>query len=202
MIVVIFVSAIILLSYLFVLYVEHNFRVIEEMTDVAVTMTMILGSILAGIAGLVTLQTPSKDGGTFLPLEPSKRSYELFVMAYTPIWIFLFGCIVVFGWYESFDAWSYIFVCLGLALPLLLQPIVLPSAGSNSPDALRPLLQRYSFKANVWIAMYSFIGNYWYTHCEYFDVAHGDISPLCGGAVHRCLTAMVANVAHQTFTRY
>ncbi len=136
------------------------------MTDVAVKMSMILGSILAGIAGLIALQSPSKNGGNFLPLEPSKRSYEVFVMAYTPFWILAFGCIVAFGWYESFDKWAYIYVCLGLALPLLLQPIFFSSAGSRSPDASRPLLQRYSFKANIWIAMYSFIGNYWYTHCE------------------------------------
>lgn len=134
--------------------------------DVAIQMVMILGTMVAGIVGLVFLQTPSKKGGHFLPVEPSKRAYEMFVMAYTPVWILAFACIVAFGWYETFDKWSYIQVCLGLALPFLLQPIVLPSAGFGSPDANRPLLKRYSFKANVWLAMYSFIGNYWYTHCK------------------------------------
>lgn len=141
------------------------------MTDVAVKMSMILGSMIAGIAGLITIQSPSKTRGTFLPLEPSKRAYETFVMVYTPIWIFAFGCIVAFRWFESFDKWAYIYVCAGLALPLLVQPVLFPSAGSGSPDASRPLLERYSFKANVWIAMYSFIGNYWYTHCELMMIA-------------------------------
>lgn len=136
------------------------------MVDVAVQMVAILGSALAGIACLVFLQTPSKTGGTFLPQEPSKRAYEQFVMMYTPIWIFAFGCIVAFQLYETFDAWSYIYVCVGLALPFLLQPILLPSAGFESPDSSRPLTQRYAFKANVWLAVYSFIGNYWYTHCK------------------------------------
>jgi cycloeucalenol cycloisomerase len=136
------------------------------MVDVAVQMTAILGSMLAGIAGLIMLQTPSTTGGSYLPTEPSKRAYELFVMTYTPIWIFAFACIVALRLYENFDAWSYIYVCLGLALPFLLQPILLPSAGFGSPDASRPLPQRYSFKANIWIAVYSFIGNYWYTHCK------------------------------------
>jgi len=138
------------------------------MTDVAVRMIMILGSMLAGIAGLVLVQTPSNTGGTYLPPieEPSKRAYELFALSYTVVWILAFGCIVVFQLYEDFDAWSYIFVCLGLALPFLLQPILVPSAFFDSPDGSRPLFQRYSFKANIWIAMYSFIGNYWYTHCE------------------------------------
>ena len=140
------------------------------MPDVAIQMIMILGSMLAGIGGLVMLQQrkPNQQG-TFLPSleeEPSKRAYELYVMAYTPLWILAFGCIVAFGWYETFDKWSYMKVCVGLALPVLLQPILWPSAGFGSPDANRPLWKRYSFKANVWLAMYSFIGNYWYTHCK------------------------------------
>jgi cycloeucalenol cycloisomerase len=136
------------------------------MTDVAIQMALILSSMLAGCAGLVILQTPSKNGGSYLPVEPSRRAYETFALLYTPIWIFLFACIVAFKLFESFDAWSYIYVCLGLALPLLLQPILLPSAGFGSPDAFRPLALRFSFKANLWIAVYSFIGNYWYTHCK------------------------------------
>ena len=59
-------------------------------------------------------------------------------------------------------------VCGGLSLPFLLQPVLLPSAGSaGSPDEKRPLLERYCFKANLWVAIYSFIGNYWYTHYFY-----------------------------------
>lgn len=139
------------------------------MPDVAFQMAGILGTMVAGIGGLIAFQTPSKSGGTFLAHEPSKRAYELFAMSYTPIWIFAFGCIVAFGWYESFDKWSYMQVCVGLSLPFLLQPILLPSAGFGSPDATRPFFQRYSFKANVWLAMYSFIGNYWYTHCKIED---------------------------------
>jgi cycloeucalenol cycloisomerase len=80
--------------------------------------------------------------------------------------MFCFGIIVAFQLYEDFDAWSYLKVCGGLSLPFLVQPILLPSAGFNSPDAKRPLLERYAFKANIWIAVYSFIGNYWYTHCK------------------------------------
>lgn len=127
--------------------------------------------MLAGIAALVTLQTPQKGSeSSFLPdrtTEPSKRAYEIYALVYTPIWIFAFGCIVAFGLYEDFDKWSYMKVCVGLAVPFLLQPLVFPSAGSNSPDAQRPLVERYSFKANLWLAIYSFIGNYWYTHYFY-----------------------------------
>jgi cycloeucalenol cycloisomerase len=76
---------------------------------------------------------------------------------------------MVFQWYETFTAVTYNIVCVGLALPLLLQPLLWPSVGVyiSSPDSARPLLERYSFKANLWLAVYSFIGNYWYTHYFY-----------------------------------
>ena len=139
--------------------------------DIAITMTMVLGTMVAVIGGLAALQTKKKgDTSSFLPsptTEPSKRAYEQFNLTYTPVWILAFGAIVVFQLYEDFDEWSYIKVCVGLSLPYLFQPILFPSAGYNSPDQKRPLIERYSFKANVWIFVYSFIGNYWYTHCGY-----------------------------------
>jgi len=54
----------------------------------------------------------------------------------------------------------------GLALPLLLQPFIYPSF-ERSPDSKRIWRDRYCTKANLWIAIYSFIGNYWYTHYFY-----------------------------------
>ena len=141
--------------------------------NVAVTMTAILVTMVAVLAGLVAIQTPTKDDklqSSFLPdpvKHPSKYAYEMFVLIYTPIWIVMFGIIVVFQLYEHFDALAYNFVCGMLALPLLLQPLFFPSAGLNSPDKHRVFWQRYSTKANVWIGVYSFIGNYWYTHYFY-----------------------------------
>jgi cycloeucalenol cycloisomerase len=147
-----------------------------EIPKVAITMTAILGTMLAMIAGIVSLQTPLKaestyaTESTYLPdpkKQPSKYAYEMFALVYTPIWIFLFGIIVVFQLYEDFNAATYNTVLGVLALPLVLQPLLFPSAGFDSPDQHRPLWQRYTTKANVWIAVYSFIGNYWYTHYFY-----------------------------------
>lgn len=143
-------------------------------TDIAFTMAAILGTMVALVVGLVQLQTPKRKGNdeesSFLASAtrlPSKRAYELFTAVYTPIWILVFAIIVAFQLYEDFTAVNYLQVCGGLALPFLLQPILLPSAGFGSPDAQRPLWKRYSFKANLWLAVYSFIGNYWYTHYFY-----------------------------------
>jgi cycloeucalenol cycloisomerase len=54
-------------------------------------------------------------------------------------------------------------LCVTLSLPFLLQPVVYPLPSETN----LPLSARYSFKANVWIAIFSFIGNYWYTHYFY-----------------------------------
>lgn len=43
-------------------------------------------------------------------------------------------------------------------LPLLLQPVA---------EREKPLSQRYWVKANAWIAVFSFIGNYFWTHYFY-----------------------------------
>jgi cycloeucalenol cycloisomerase len=145
----------------------------DSSTDIAVTMTAVMATMLAMLAGLVSLQTRLPDAdkvSSFLPSmekQPSKRAYELYVASYTPVWIFCFAIIIAFQLYEQFTAITYLQVCGGLALPLLLQPLIFPTAGFQSPDAKRPFLERYALKANIWLAVYSFIGNYWYTHYFY-----------------------------------
>lgn len=159
-------------------------------------MSAILATAFAILVGLHFLQIqspqnaspvlpPAINGSFFfdnLPLqlpnphtEPSKYCYELFSWKYTVIWIGIFGFIVVSQCYEYFTAWGYLGVCGGLALPLMLQPILYPQASSPSidgkvivnPDTQRPFSQRYSTKATLYLVTYSFIGNYWYTHYFY-----------------------------------
>ena len=67
--------------------------------DVAITMTAVLGTMIAIIAGLVAFQTPRKDGtlSSFYPskaTQPSKLAYERFVAAYSPVWMTGFGVII------------------------------------------------------------------------------------------------------------
>lgn len=139
--------------------------------DIVVTMTAVLTTMFAFLVGLWMIQTPSCTGkSSFYPspaIEPSKYCYEIYQTIYAPIWIGIFGYIVIFQLYEQWGAFEYNLYLFILALPCLLQPIFAPSAFCNSPDAKRPLKDRYAFKANVWLAVYSFIGNYWYTHYFY-----------------------------------
>ncbi len=52
---------------------------------------------------------------------------------------------------------------LAAALPCVLLPLWLQPA----LEAKKPLLHRHWVKANIWIAVFSFIGNYFWTHYFY-----------------------------------
>eukprot|EP00958_Prasinococcus_capsulatus_P001897 scaffold175_cov414-Prasinococcus_capsulatus_cf.AAC.5 len=45
--------------------------------------------------------------------------------------------------------------------------LVVPLAWPAESDRKLPLGDRYILKANLWIAIFGFIGNYWYTHYFY-----------------------------------
>eukprot|EP00928_Gymnodinium_smaydae_P034599 TRINITY_DN24481_c0_g1_i1.p1 TRINITY_DN24481_c0_g1~~TRINITY_DN24481_c0_g1_i1.p1 ORF type:complete len:289 (-),score=29.56 TRINITY_DN24481_c0_g1_i1:154-1020(-) len=93
-----------------------------------------------------------------------KTLCENFFLKYAGIWIPCFAFIVASGAYELMGKWGYFFVCGGLACPLLLQPVLAPSL---TGEGKVPLLRRHCTKANVWIATFSFLGNYWGTHYFY-----------------------------------
>ncbi|KAL3803144.1 hypothetical protein HJC23_003419 [Cyclotella cryptica] len=157
------------------------------------TMTIVLSTMFAILIGMHSVQSPSdkttsrrdsqSNTTTAWPIqlpdprtEPTKYCYEVFCWKYTVVWIGIFGFIVVSKSYEYFTAWSYIFVCGGLALPLMLQPIIYPQAypievdGKKAllnPDVSRTFSERYSTKVTLYLLTYSFIGNYWYTHYFY-----------------------------------
>ena len=171
----------------------------DNAIPIEASMSAILATMTAILVGLHSIQLPSESRKTSpttgeksilssFPLqlpdpytEPSKYCYEIFCWKYTVVWITLFGFIVVSQCYEYFTAWTYLCVCGGLALPLVLQPLIYPRASSPragssnnvkddiivNPDTLRPLHQRYATKCTLYLLTYSFIGNYWYTHYFY-----------------------------------
>lgn len=134
---------------------------------IEITMVTILLSICAFVGGLCLFQKPHVNAkhSTWLPavFNPAKREFEIWALTYTVIWIAVFMVVVASGAYEQFTENSYMYLCVGLAAPYLLQPIVYPLP----TESQYPLFERYSFKANVWIAIFSFIGSYWYTHYFY-----------------------------------
>lgn len=129
--------------------------------DIVLQMVLIFVAQLLLLGMLSFALTPFSVPGNWLP-EPkgneSKYRYEVWCLKYSVFWICCFGAIVAFKVYESLDELGYMYVCGGLALPLLLQPILAPL---GPREASQPLMQRYSFKANVWLFIFSHIGNYW-----------------------------------------
>jgi hypothetical protein len=59
-----------------------------------------------------------------------------------------FGGVVVTRAYASFTAWSYPLFTGFLALPLLLQPVIWPSAGVELPERQQAAPQALSFIGN------------------------------------------------------
>lgn len=140
------------------------------MTDlpIEIVMGIILLLLVVLVGAFVLFQTKradAKESATWLAHKsnPMKREFEVWALGYTAVWIAAFGVVVVQQLYEQFDEHSYMKLCVSLSLPYLLQPLLFPLPSERH----LPLTERYSFKANVWIAIFSFIGNYWYTHYFY-----------------------------------
>ena len=144
---------------------SHSCRPLASHMDVPSCMLPILASQLCCLGGLYVLLEPQKkvDDPVGTSITPKQRCENWF-LAYGIFWISCFTAIVASGFYESMDQWGYLAVCGGLAAPLLLQPLLLPSL---TGEASQPLLQRCSTKANLWIGVFSFLGNYWGTHYFY-----------------------------------
>jgi cycloeucalenol cycloisomerase len=64
---------------------------------------------------------------------------------------------------QRLGEWGYLSLGFIAALPCVLLPPLLQPAAERE----KPLWQRYWVKANVWIAVFSFIGNYFWTHYFY-----------------------------------
>ena len=119
------------------------------------------------LAILAKLQEPSGIKPTFLPIDKEKREYEVFVLKYSILWMLAFGSVVAFQIYEAFDATAYNLFCGALALPLVLRPFFHASPSKLIKRRSKPIAARHSTRAQLWILIFSFIGNYWYTHYFY-----------------------------------
>ncbi|GAQ78954.1 cycloeucalenol cycloisomerase [Klebsormidium nitens] len=105
-----------------------------------------------------------KTQSLWLAESPSKRWTERFFLWYSPVWIiWALGIVVPFQLYERFNELEYLIVGLAAALPCCILPIFIV----GKADRGRPYHERHWVKANVWIAIFSFIGNYFWTHYFY-----------------------------------
>jgi cycloeucalenol cycloisomerase len=92
-------------------------------------------------------------------------SHDLFCFRYSLLWMSAFFLIVALRLYEAFThPLAYLAVCGSLSLPVLLCPFFLRRA---PPERGLPFYGTHSFRATLFLVIYSHIGNYWYTHYFY-----------------------------------
>lgn len=106
-----------------------------------------------------------KDGASqWLAPSLSRRWGELFFLAYSPFWIALcLGVVVPLQLYEKFQELEYLILGLVCALPTFTLPIFFV----GKEDAKKPWYKRYWVKANIWVFIFGFVGNYFWTHYFY-----------------------------------
>ncbi|KAL8170505.1 hypothetical protein V2J09_022309 [Rumex salicifolius] len=93
--------------------------------------------------------------------NPSQRWGELFFLLYTPFWLTLcLGIVVPFKLYENFKELEYLLLALISAVPSVLIPLLFV----GKADKGTALKDRYWVKASVWIVLFSYVGNYFWTH--------------------------------------
>ncbi|XP_078447442.1 cyclopropyl isomerase [Wolffia australiana] len=103
----------------------------------------------------------SRSASLWFSSNPSKRWGEVFFMLYTPFWLTLcLGIVVPFKLYERFTELEYLLLGLVSALPSLLLPLVFV----GKADKGKLIKDRYWVKANLWIMIFSYVGNYFWTH--------------------------------------
>lgn len=140
------------------------------LTPLLPPIALTMAGIMLGLVAVVYLISflPAKGArgaGHWLPStnDLAKRQFEVWALRYSVFWMGTFAVVIASQMYSWFDEWHYLYLCVGLDLPLLLQPLLAPLPAEST----LPPLMRYSLKANVWIAIFAFIGSYWYTHYFY-----------------------------------
>lgn len=84
-----------------------------------------------------------------------KQALERCYLYYSPLWIGVVAVVMLSRIYASFADLGYMLLGVAMALPLWLWPFFV--------EKDRPLVERYSIKAAVYIALLSFLQNYFGT---------------------------------------
>ncbi|XP_061371816.1 cycloeucalenol cycloisomerase isoform X2 [Gastrolobium bilobum] len=132
------------------------------------------------------MASSSPKPSVWLAPNPSKRWGELFFLFYTPFWLTLcLGIVVPFNLYENFTELEYLLLGLVSAVPSFCIPMLLV----GKADKIIPWKDRYWVKASLWIIIFSYVGNYFWTH-YFFTVL---------GASYTFPSWKMNNVPHTTF---
>ncbi|MED6159725.1 Bifunctional protein GlmU [Stylosanthes scabra] len=132
------------------------------------------------------LHPSSSSSSLWLSPNESKRWGEHFFLLYTPFWLTLcLGIVVPLKLYENFTELEYLLLGLVSAVPSFLIPMLLV----GKVDRSLHWKDRYWVKASLWIVLFSYVGNYFWTH-YFFTVL---------GASYTFPSWRMNNVPHTTF---
>ena len=93
--------------------------------------------------------------------NPDKAWVEKFFLAYTPVWMALMALMMFTGWVKSFSDGQYLLHGLVVMLPIFIVPLIVHKKFSSTPWQ-----QSYFLKANLYLFIFGFWGNYFGS--EYF----------------------------------
>lgn len=102
--------------------------------------------------------------GTWFSANPDKAWVEKFFLAYSPVWMASMAMMMVTGWDRSFDDSALLLHAFGTALPAFAIPALIARRYTD-----RPWHQAYWFKANLYLIVFGFFGNYFGSE-YFFDV--------------------------------
>ncbi|HWQ47266.1 MAG TPA: hypothetical protein VN376_10380 [Longilinea sp.] len=94
--------------------------------------------------------------------NPGKAWGEKFFLIYSPVWMLQMLLAMLLGFCANLNDLGLMMVALCVALPLVIVPLVL----RNKAERGIPWYKTYWFKANLYMGIFSLIGNYFC--CEYF----------------------------------
>jgi len=95
----------------------------------------------------------------------SKAWGEKFFLAYSPVWMTVVGLVMALGVTVRVGEWGFMAIGFAVALPLFLVPALIRDESALG----RRWYQTYWFKANLYIAIFSFAANYFGSE-YFFDV--------------------------------
>ncbi|MEZ5505035.1 MAG: hypothetical protein R3F38_03250 [Gammaproteobacteria bacterium] len=107
----------------------------------------------------------SDDSPRWFSANPDRAWAEKFFLIYSPIWMILMGIMMPTGWAQSFSDTALLVHGVLVAAPIFLVPLLLRRHAN--PD--RPWYDSYWFKANLYIGLFGFFGNYFGSE-YFFDV--------------------------------
>ena len=128
----------------------------------------------------------------------SKQFGERIVLYYTVLWISVIAVIVKMRLYEGFQANDYLKVGVALSLPCILIPLIV----ADKKERHLKFFDRYIVKANLFIAILSYLGNHFFTHYFYNILGMRYTGPLAVGFKINSVPVSMYLMTHVYFLSY